>query len=81
MSPHVAMWIGPSLRLPVGREPAGVWPLRIPAVEVIPDHHRRADVDRSELEGQPFLLIVRSGWVVTASQGGEYHRMLGDSSI
>ena len=30
---------------------------------------------------QPFLLIVRTGWIVTASLGGEYHQILGVSSI
>src|SRR5205823_5397955 len=34
VSPHVAMGLGPSLRLSVGAEPAGVWPLRIPGTEL-----------------------------------------------
>jgi hypothetical protein len=35
VSPHVAMGLGPYLRLSVGAEPAGVWPLRIPGNETV----------------------------------------------
>jgi hypothetical protein len=37
VSPHVAMGLGPSLRLSVGTEPAGVWPLKIPGTEFFSD--------------------------------------------
>jgi len=35
VAPYVAIGLGPYHRLTIGREPAGVWPLRIPETETV----------------------------------------------
>src|SRR5262249_16805196 len=66
------MGLGPYLRLIVGNEPAGVWPLRIPGAEVFSGFrrqlsHRRANYHCSR--SWPFLLIARTGRIVTDPTG------------
>src|SRR5215211_9112306 len=65
------MGLGPSLRLSVGVEPVGVWPLRIPGTELSAVFspaiaRRRADNHCSRT--WPFLLIARTGRIITASK-------------
>lgn len=60
--PHVAMGPGPYLHLILrNHEVAGVWPLRIPLIQLVPV----ADSMASGWMKWPFLLIVRTGRVVT----------------
>jgi hypothetical protein len=70
--PHVAMGLGPSLRLSVGTEPAGVWPLRIPGTELFSRFSAGAfapAIRHSCSTSWPFLLIARTGWIVTGPNG------------
>ena len=68
VAPHVAMRLGPYLYLTVD-EIDGVWPLRIPDCGITSDHERYGLLEklthRSAL-AWPFLLIVRTGRIVTA---------------